>query len=307
MQNLTEIPVSEKLKDSRNRINDNFDSVASDFSGTSFPALNLSIGMPCYRSDLKKTFRLTSVNPDIWTEVEDLNNPPASLSYINSRFNDYVPKSGGTFTGSISAAAFTGGLNGNSSTASKLKNTFNLSLGGALSSDASPIDGSRDVVVNVRAVNPGNIAAGNAGINVTGVASRLGRSGDINVPMTFNWSGQGGQPTWLWGGNDGSNMYVYNPSNFSVNYANSAGSCGNSAALTRLDWTGIGVSGSTQPSMSISHTWIENSGGEDNVNTYYTDTLYVNSGIGGRSYNLQELLQLLVNMSHTHSFSSSSR
>lgn len=32
----------------------------------------------------------------------------------------------------------------------------------------------------------------------------------------WNWSGQGGQPTWIWGGNDASNMYVYNPSNFSV-------------------------------------------------------------------------------------------
>ena len=39
----------------------------------------------------------------------------------------------------------------------------------------------------------------------------------------WNWSGQGGQPTWIWGGEDGTNMYVYNPSNFSVNYANSAG------------------------------------------------------------------------------------
>ena len=39
----------------------------------------------------------------------------------------------------------------------------------------------------------------------------------------WHWQGQGGQPTWLWGGEDGTNMYVYNPSNFSVNYANSAG------------------------------------------------------------------------------------
>ena len=39
----------------------------------------------------------------------------------------------------------------------------------------------------------------------------------------WHWSGQGGQPSWLWGGEDGTNMYVYNPSNFSVNYANSAG------------------------------------------------------------------------------------
>ena len=53
-------------------------------------------------------------------------------------------------------------------------------------------------------------------------AAKLGRSGDTGAPMTFNWSGQGGQPSWLWGGNDGSNMYVYNPSNFSVNTANTA-------------------------------------------------------------------------------------
>lgn len=39
----------------------------------------------------------------------------------------------------------------------------------------------------------------------------------------FNWSGQNGQPKWLWGGNDTNNMYVYDPSNFSVNYAKSAG------------------------------------------------------------------------------------
>lgn len=55
------------------------------------------------------------------------------------------------------------------------------------------------------------------------VAAKLGRGGNTSLPMTFNWSGQGGQPTWLWGGNEPGNMYVYNPSNFSVNYANSAG------------------------------------------------------------------------------------
>lgn len=37
-----------------------------------------------------------------------------------------------------------------------------------------------------------------------------------------NWSGKDGQPTWLWGGEDGTNMYVYNPGNFSVNWAQSA-------------------------------------------------------------------------------------
>lgn len=58
---------------------------------------------------------------------------------------------------------------------------------------------------------------------LVGTAKYLARNGDTSIPMVFNWSGQSGQPSWLWGGNDGTNMYVYNPSNFSVNYANSAG------------------------------------------------------------------------------------
>jgi len=67
--------------------------------------------------------------------------------------------------------------------------------------------------------------------------------------MTFNWSGQGGQPTWLWGSNDGSNIYVWNPSNFNVNYATSAGSAtsattagscsGNAATATNVAASGI--------------------------------------------------------------------
>lgn len=51
-------------------------------------------------------------------------------------------------------------------------------------------------------------------------ANKLRREGGVDT--SWWWSGQGGQPGWLWGGNDGVNMYVYNPANFSVNYANSA-------------------------------------------------------------------------------------
>ena len=52
-------------------------------------------------------------------------------------------------------------------------------------------------------------------------ANKLRREGGVDT--SWYWSGQGGQPDWLWGGNDGVNMRVYNPANFSVNYANSAG------------------------------------------------------------------------------------
>lgn len=78
----------------------------------------------------------------------------------------------------------------------------------------------------------------NGNASTSTIAAKLGRGGNTGVPMTFYWSGQSGQPTWLWGGNDGSNMYVYNPSNFSVNYAKSAAtssSCsGNASTASKL-------------------------------------------------------------------------
>ena len=93
----------------------------------------------------------------------------------------------------------------------------------------------------------GSRATGTWGINITGssasctgnaktassctgnsstanTAGKIGEGGNTNYPITFHWSGQSGQPTWMWGSNDRANQYVYNPSNFSVNYANSAGS-----------------------------------------------------------------------------------
>lgn len=70
--------------------------------------------------------------------------------------------------------------------------------------------------------------------NTANCAARLGRGGSTSTPMVFNWSGQSGQPSWLWGGSDGTNMYVYNPSNFSVNYANSAGSATNCTNAVRV-------------------------------------------------------------------------
>lgn len=43
------------------------------------------------------------------------------------------------------------------------------------------------------------------------ISEKLARNGDPSTPMTFYWQGKNEQPTWLWGGNDGSSMYVYNP------------------------------------------------------------------------------------------------
>lgn len=64
-----------------------------------------------------------------------------------------------------------------------------------------------------------------------GTATKLARDGNLANPMTFNWSGKDGQPTWLWGGEDGGNMYVYNPSKFNVNSAKTAASADSAKKL----------------------------------------------------------------------------
>lgn len=55
--------------------------------------------------------------------------------------------------------------------------------------------------------------------NLYGTATKLAASGNISNPMVFNWSGQPGQPTWVWGGNSEANQYVFNPANFNVSSA----------------------------------------------------------------------------------------
>lgn len=86
-------------------------------------------------------------------------------------------------------------------------------------------DGSVAGTVNI---TPANIGLGN--VNNTAdsqksvnYANSAGNADTVDGHH-FNWSGQGGQPTWLWGGNEPTQQYVYNPSNFNVNFANRAGS-----------------------------------------------------------------------------------
>ncbi|WP_143305112.1 pyocin knob domain-containing S74 family peptidase [Chitinophaga vietnamensis] len=57
----------------------------------------------------------------------------------------------------------------------------------------------------------------------SGYSDQTGSIANDNSYMRFHWSGQNGQPAWLWGGNSASDMYVYNPANFSVNNADNLG------------------------------------------------------------------------------------
>lgn len=87
-------------------------------------------------------------------------------------------------------------------------------------------------------------------------ANTAGTAANANklIGMNWNWSGQGGQPTWLWGGSDGANMYVYNPSNFSVNYANTAGNS-NTVNGYSADALKNRIAGRNQPTMTALVNW----------------------------------------------------
>ena len=85
------------------------------------------------------------------------------------------------------------------------------------------------------------IDAGNIGSQTVDKSYHLRVNHSVSANSTWStwyWMGQSGQPTWLWGCNDGGNMYVWNPSNFSVKYATSAGYVSNSLNIFGVSYNG---------------------------------------------------------------------
>ena len=78
MQNFKPIKANDFMSRSREVINSNFDCIASDFSGNSFPTSNLIPNMSCFRTDQKKLYRL---NPDMrtWRMVIDFSGDKVTI------------------------------------------------------------------------------------------------------------------------------------------------------------------------------------------------------------------------------------
>lgn len=105
-------------------------------------------------------------------------------------------------------------------------NIVNAGFKGGMWFNYLPIN-NRDSTATIQGYHFGNGAKGYTSVIAS---SFVKNGGDKNQLLradggvaTFTWSGQSGQPTWLWGGNSQHSYYVYNPSNFSVKYAASAG------------------------------------------------------------------------------------
>ena len=83
---------------------------------------------------------------------------------------------------------------------------------------------SEGLAVQVDSLNLGNIITTKAGKQLA-PAAELANKLAVGPSIYSSWLYESiaGQPSYLWGSNDGVNMRVYNPANFSVNYANSAG------------------------------------------------------------------------------------
>lgn len=167
-----------------------------------------------------------------------------------------LDESGNTsFPGTVVAPKFTGALNGNAATATKLQTPRTLSLTGKAAGSAT-FDGSANAAINVTSVNADTASKLSTArkINITGNASgssAFDGSGDVSIsitvneskhavnadvaktlqvtegngiknPNTFNWVEKSGQPHWVWGNDDDANTYAYNPSNFHVAKADTA-------------------------------------------------------------------------------------
>jgi hypothetical protein len=98
-------------------------------------------------------------------------------------------------------------------------------------------------------------------------ASTLAQGGGNGTAMTFNWSGQVGQPSWLWGSNDGVTTNVWNPSNFSVASATNATLAANASSISSA--------------VGNSYTWTASQG--FNAGLISTGSITVAAGASGLS------------------------
>ena len=104
MQNYTEIPSSSTLSDSLSQILNNDKTALSLSSGTSFPTVNLQLGMPCFRTDEQKLYILTVVSPASWKMVIDLSATVGKVA--NADLLDGIDSTGFALAGHNHDAAY---------------------------------------------------------------------------------------------------------------------------------------------------------------------------------------------------------
>ena len=70
-QTFGDVLSTDLIRDSRQPLLDNDNTVRSCQAGTAFPTTDLHIGMLCYRTDEQKLYTLTSTGPSVWSLLMD--------------------------------------------------------------------------------------------------------------------------------------------------------------------------------------------------------------------------------------------
>lgn len=105
----------------------------------------------------------------------------------------------------------------------------------------------------------------------------------------FHWSGQGGQPTWLWGGNSQHTYYVYNPSNFNVN---SAAVLRGNASNPNNSHPGHGA--------KVFYSW--NTGQANNASSGYSNGITIGSHPNSTAYGFQIVQNMWDDRTYTRRY-----
>lgn len=135
MQSYQDIPDTTTLTASRSLLLNNILTALSQSSGTAFPTTNLVLGMPCYRSDLNKSYILTNLTGPVWTLEQD---------YART-------------------AAY---LDDNIASATKLQTARTISLSGDISGSAS-FDGTANAAITATLPNTGVTAGTYSAATIT--------------------------------------------------------------------------------------------------------------------------------------------
>lgn len=212
-------------------INNKFIDVARWFDSAATSPTNLPVGVKGWNNSAS---RFEEWNGTSWEILSDLYS---------------INISGNAATATLaSTAQSSNSCSGNAASATKLLTA--RTIGGV------PFDGSANISLpGVNSTGNQNTSGSSASCSGnSATASRL-LSGGSGTGMTFYWAGAPGTPTWVWGSNDGTNMYVYNTAGFSVNYATSANYANTSGAangLTSSAWVSFnGITGAIYSSKNV--------------------------------------------------------
>lgn len=206
---------------------------AIEASKTVEEALNNAIGKKANQAELdthagNDTIHITSDERTKWNEASDKKHEHSNKSTLDSITSESIEKwnNGSSITGVKGAAEATYrtgdvnitpndiGLGDVNNTADSEKSVKYAESAGAVA--WGNVSGKPSAYTPTSHTHGWDAITGKPSVYTPAAHTHDYIPTSASCNKNWHWSGQGGQPTWLWGGEDGTNMYVYNPSNFTV-------------------------------------------------------------------------------------------